>query len=502
MARVPDIASPRVTSAKTAYWLVVGIEGHTEREDLYVPDRFEALRDAGDDALRTIIVPVGEGLDLTDRRFKEMRASRRGALVLLRGDTGAGKSTFLDTVGLFRDGVDTKRVAAQANVGHELSALPSTAVPRLVVLEGREALGRGSTAAIEEALHAVNTFVRSDAGRDTLVVWPTNTDDLTDLLVEVGQRLGGEALFGVGDPVERFSGPPQEGFVRIAEQTVQALNEGASLAALGISDQQAKDMVNGTSTIGRYLAQVRDALIANDAYVQGLMEVERYRMWTLVIAGNDPENDVAAVTRSSQSYADIDRLMSSTGANVVKELKKSPEKLGILGTSVDARVLNMDMVTILSVAREFGDEKLHDLMRAAGMATSAASTMPADDRLRASELGRILANDTLGTRKRGSKAGPETKAAFESLAGIARSNDGAINRAIGAGLKQIGLIEDFEVEKDLGTDLKFTSDLFLIRAGEPVRIEVMWRTQTSRAGIANYVLGKLNNYGRAIGYLG
>lgn len=58
------------------------------------------------------------------------------------------------------------------------------------------------------------------------------------------------------------------------------------------------------------------------------------------------------------------------------------------------------------------------------------------------------------------------------------------------------------MEKDLGTDLKFTSDLYLMRAGEPIRIEVMWRKETSRAGIANYVLGKLNNYGRAIGYLG
>jgi hypothetical protein len=37
---------------------------------------------------------------------------------------------------------------------------------------------------------------------------------------------------------------------------------------------------------------------------------------------------------------------------------------------------------------------------------------------------------------------------------------------------------------------------------EPVRLEVMWRKQTSRAEIANYTLTKLNNYARAIGLLG
>jgi hypothetical protein len=472
-----------------------------DREDLYVPDRFEALREAGDEALHSIIIPVPEALGRIDERFREMRASRRGAFMLLRGETGAGKSTFLDTVGMFRQGVVAARVPASASIAEALEGLGPTTVPRIAVLEGREALGQGSAEGIEESLHAVNAFVRSPAGGDTLVVWPTNTDEMTHMLVSVGSRLGGEALFGTGDPVERFGGPAQGDFVRIAEQTVQALNEGASLAALGISDEQAQAMAAEAETIGRYLALVRHALLANDSYVGGLMEVERYRMWTLVIAGNDPENDVAAVTRGAQSYADIDRLMSATEANVVKELKKYPEKLGILGTSLDARVLHMDMVTVLSVARAYGDETLHDLMRRAGMSTSASGGTPASTRLTGSELGRVLADNSLGTRKRGSKPGGGTEAAFSSLAGIARTNDGAINRAIAEGLQQIGLISEYDVERDLGTELKFTSDLYVVRAGEPIRIEVMWRSETSRAGIANYVLGKLGNYGRAIGYL-
>jgi len=48
-----------------------------------------------------------------------------------------------------------------------------------------------------------------DAGRDTLVVWPKKTDDLTQARVGLATTLGDEALFGVSEPVERFSGPPK-----------------------------------------------------------------------------------------------------------------------------------------------------------------------------------------------------------------------------------------------------------------------------------------------------
>jgi DNA (cytosine-5)-methyltransferase 1 len=151
------------------------------------------------------------------------------------------------------------------------------------------------------------------------------------------------------------------------------------------------------------------------------------------------------------------------------------------------------------MAREFGGTRLHELMREAGMSTTADPK--ARDRLAASELGLILAGDSLGTRKRGSKAGGGTEAAFGSLAQIARTNDAAINDAIGKGLVALSLIDEYELEKDLGTSLSFTSDLYCRKGTDPIRVEVMWRSTTSRAEIANYVLTKLGNYGRAIGLL-
>jgi hypothetical protein len=469
------------------------------REDLNVPDRYEGLADAGSGALRLIVLPVEDALEILDRRFVDMRAAKRGGLMILRGESGAGKSTFLNTVGLFTNDVVTERIPGDEDVPAALGALEPSTAARILILEGREALGEVARESIEGAMHAINSFVRSGAGRDTLVVWPTNTDDLTLMLAEFATTLGSEALFGVGEPFELFTGPPQDRFVEIAVRTVAALNEGASLFSLGVSEQRASELAGAADTIGRYLALIRAELIENGATVRHLLKAEQYRMWTLVIAGNDPEGDVAALTRGGFSYADIDRLMTATGANIVKELKEQPDRVGILATMLDARILQIDMVTILAIARQYGDEQLHEMMREAGMSTQSDET--ALGRLASSELGLILSGNSLGTRKRGSKPGGGTQQAFAGLAGIAKTNDGACNRALGSALLDAGLIESFETERDLGTDLTFVSDLFLVKGGEPIRVEVMWRTAAGRAQIANYVLGKLGNYGHAIGLL-
>jgi DNA (cytosine-5)-methyltransferase 1 len=420
--------------------------------------------------------------------------------MILRGDTGAGKTTFLNTVGLFRRAVVTERIAGGEDIPTALRAVLPTANPRILVLEGREALGEVSAASLEAAIHAINIFVRSEAGRETLVAWPTNTDALTAALAEIASAVGGEALVGVDEPARQFTGPPRTDYVRIAERTVERLNDGASLADLGISEEQATKLANKASTIGLYLALIRRTLIKNGEIVRRLLPAEQFRLWIVVIAGNDPEPDVAALTRGGEAHADIARLMTSTGANVVKELKRYPEQVGILGTVLDAKILHLDIVTALALARSFGDAQLHALMRAEGLSTQANPRALA--RLEASDLGLILSHQSLGTRRRGPPPRSPTRMAFQRLASIASRNDSACNRALGVGLVRSRLgIQEFGVEVELGTQLTYKSDLLIVQDDQAIRIEVMWRSTASRAQIANYALGKFGNYGRAIGLL-
>lgn len=467
---------------------------------LSVPDRFERLRQIGSGKLQGIIIPIHDALTTVSERFEDMRGADRGSLMLLRGSSGAGKSTFLDTIGLFREGVMTERVVSDADIGSTLRSLGPAQGPRIVVLEGREALNEVTSAELESALHSINAFIRTDDGRDTLVVWPTNRDDLTARLENLGKELGGSSLFSVGGAVVPFVGPAKKDFVRIAERTIGALNQGASLSALGITQGRADELMEKAETIGDYLATIRGELTKNTRRVRSLLETQQERIWVVVIAGNDPDSDVAALTRGNGSLIDIERLMSSTEANVVAELKRHPDLLGILGTVLDARILHVDILTALAVARQYGGDVLHTKMKALG--GSVRKDPEAARRILASELGVVAAGGNVGTRKRGMKPKTNTKTAFAVLSQIATRDDGLLNAAIGEAMVKTGLAASFETEVALKqSGVKFFSDLVAQIGDEPIRIEVMWRTETSRAAIANYVLGKLGNYGTAIGLL-
>ncbi len=418
--------------------------------------------------------------------------------MLLRGISGVGKSTFLDTVAFFRHGIDTVRIGRNDDVSRSLEESASDH-PRIIVLEGREALRDSSRQEIEATMHEVNQFIRSDLGKQALVVWPTNVEDLTSLLLSLGNELGREALFGIANPVTTFLGPSKSEYIRIARQTVSALNDGASLDAIGVSSELARSLAEESDTIGGYLARIRSAAIKAGASVERLLTKERYRLWTVTASGNDVEGDVAALTRGGFATADIDRLLNSTGANVVNELKRHPDQIGILGTVLDARIANLDMVCLLAVARSYGSADLHKAMQAKGMQTKKDSD--AAKRLLESELGLLFQDKPLGTRRRGSKPGQNTKEAFTKLCEISQTNDGLLNDAIGRGLVDVGLIDSYATERTLGTELVFHSDIYCLKDGSPVRLELMWRQRTGRATIANYVLGKISNYGKAIGLL-
>ena len=161
--------------------------------------------------------------------------------------------------------------------------------------------------------------------------------------------------------------------------------------------------------------------------------------------------------------------------------------------------MSLGTVEVLEIAREFGDESLHELMRARKMTVKREPR--ALERLAASELGIVLSGQSLGLRKTGRRPGSNTQTAFQSLADIARTNDIACNRALGAALVAGGYATAFQTERDLGTGLNRKSDLYIETPSDPVRIEVMWRRENRRADIAQYVLTKLRNYARAIGLM-
>ncbi|WP_179468425.1 hypothetical protein [Mycolicibacterium vinylchloridicum] len=469
-------------------------------DTIRVPDRFEALSGEEQSTLRSVIVPVESSLCEVDDRFAEMFSAGRGGLLVLKGVSGAGKSTFAKTVPIFRESVVVESITSNADVPAALAALPQTDGNRILVIEGREALGQVAREAIEAILHAINGFVRSPAGAKTLVVWPINTDELVTIVLDIASKIGAESLLGIDQQAFTFSGPAKTDYVGIAEKTISALNAGASLHTLGITEERASQIASESSTIGNFMGRIRSELHKNVQEVKKLLPKESLHVWIVVVAPNS-DTAVNAITRGRFSAADIDRMMTSTGANIVADLQKFPERLGLLGTILDARVVHLDVWTALAAARQFATPKLRELMKAQGMSTS--SDPQAVERMKNSTLGRLLADNTLTTGRRGQKAGDNTLKAFNGLTEIATAADIEVNRTIAEALKKAGIIESYELEEPFGNEQStYRSDILAKRNnGMAVRIELMWRKSASPADVSNYVLRKLEIYGKSAGLL-
>jgi hypothetical protein len=468
-----------------------------------IPDRFEVLERLDGANLGTIVVPVGEILDEIDRVSSEMHVSGRGAFMILRGDSGAGKSTALNTLNLFRESIETIKLSSDMSIVDFFRSYspPENLAMQVIVLDEREATISFSDSELESWLHAINSFIRRSAGSKCLVVWPCNTDGLMKRLIDLAQAIGGRSLLGSGEDAVLFHGPPKSAFSDIASKTLGSLNQGASVTDFGLTTNEVSEFARVSRTVGDFLGKIRSAIIQKQKMVSQLLPKEQPNLWVVVVAGNEPDGEVAGLTRGNSALVDIDRLMTSTEANIVQDLKKIPDKIGLLASVLNAKILHLPVLAATASVRAFADNELEEKLRNNQFSIARSSKDEAVKRLSDCELGAIFQRGTQRTLKRGKKLGSESRSSFEKVAEIAQNNDSMINRAIAEALRAANLIKSYEIESSLGGGYKIESDIVVECPLGKVRIEMMWRKRTGRADIANYTLKKLEAYGKAIGFL-
>ena len=164
--------------------------------EIIVPDRYEALVNQAGPELSHLVEAAPEAMQHIDAMVRRMRTAGRGAFLILRGDSGSGKSTFLHTLSIFKDDVESISVPRSASIRDFLDKNPPEKKVRIFVLEEREATLAFSDAELETWLHEVNGYLRSSVGVNALVVWPCNTDELLTRVLELAQKIGGQALTG------------------------------------------------------------------------------------------------------------------------------------------------------------------------------------------------------------------------------------------------------------------------------------------------------------------
>ena len=472
-----------------------------------IPDRFERIeRLAVSDKLASFISKVEEGIAVIQEFFDEMESAGRGSLLVLRAAPGTGKSTLLSTAHLFLTGVAPKvlDIPADESIPGALDNLPPSAPSealRIVIIKGREALGTTSQAELETAIHSINQFIRTKEGEHTLIAWPCNTDDMQQKLVSLARQVGGTALLGARNDAVLYAGPHKNTYVSIAKNMILALNQGMTLSSLGLTEARAAQLAQDSDTIGAFLLRLAvEAKRNRDGLVNRLPEKDWYQLWIVVVAGNDIENEVQVLTHGSGYNLDTDRLLEMTQGNVAARLRKYHEKLGMLSTGMEAKLLHLPSATVMAALLDYADPNdPRDASFLEKVKLPSEFKGDGEARLKKSPLARALRREPVTTQTVGAKLKPRDD--FAALTKFAADNDRVLNRILGRALQSCGLITSFLDEQSTGEDQKRRSDLLCATENGPVRLEFMWRKETDRASIAGYVLEKLEGYGRAIGYL-
>lgn len=469
-------------------------------ERFLLPDRFEGLHEtAGDRDITKIIAPVDYGINMIQDIYEEIDSSGRGSFLILLGNSGSGKTTFLRTLNLFIENVEILTISNEMDIRSEISKFAESEYElRVVIIEGRESILDMSNVEVTTAIHAINSFIRSVKGKKSLVVWPCNDKDIVDNLVETSRTVGGTSLLGLENTYFSFEGPDKSQFVHIAKQTVELLNNGKTLLDFGITDEIADSYVNDASTIGEYLKLINSAVRKNKNFVRNLKVKDHCKMWVIVLGQNQPSKDVEALTKGEFLDADIQRLLVSTGANLVQDLKKIPDKIALLSNYLDTKIIYIPIIDALSIVRNYANDDLKSVMKTKGMSLKKDAQI--GERLQNSELVRMIQMDTKLMGKKG-VTGSNSLNAFGKLLEISETNDRLLNDAFGRALQENGYIEEYLTEQNFGGGLTRRTDLLCKISGKELRLEFMWRKNTSKAEIANYTLTKLYNYGRALGFI-
>ena len=465
-----------------------------------LPDRYEGLETyINQNDIPKIIIPVEYGIEKIEELYEEMGSSGRGSFLILKGKSGCGKTTFLKTLNIFLEDVETETITNDMDLVESINKLDvSNKSMRIVIVEGRESIIDSSNSEINNAIHTINRFIRSKKGKNTLIVWPCNNDDIIEVLVDTSQIIGGTSLLGLEETYFDFSGPEKSDYIKIAKQTVELLNNGKTILDFGIGDNEANSIINEVSTIGEYLKKINKLITKNKKTVRQLSKKENCKMWVIVLAANEPSKDVEALTKGEFLDADIQRLMVSTNANIVEDLKKYPQHIGLLANYLDCKIIYMPIVTALSIVRTYASDSLIDIMKKKNMGTQ--KDIDIENRVLNTELVRMIRLDSK-LKGIGGKTGPNSIVAFEKLTDIASKNDRILNATFGEALKCQGIIDEYKLEQNFGEGLTRRTDLLCKIGSENLRLEFMWRKKTSKAEISNYTLTKIYNYGKALGFL-
>ena len=345
---------------------------------LVLPTRWESLKNRlGDNgvSLRTIVQPIPQAMIVVKNIVEYLKTTDGCQVLVIRADTGSGKTTFLNTLPHYMPDVrfHTQTIDLQpieeAEFSKELwqTQTFSDGV-NLIILEGREKPSAISDSYIQVVLANINRFARTRKVPLLLVV-PTIEEQVARNWCEHGSRVGDlipEQKLYDGSRWYNFPGVSKTHYVSIVEETVRTLNPPHSLYDFGVSPDEVNMWVDTAPTIGRFIEilanQISNRRSASTISITG----KKDHVWVVYCAPDLRHYD--------HTYLVLDGLCQD------EKLRVSPAKLipPDLDTSLakqwrapaqwakmvatinflDVRLVNLPIISVVTAALAYCDEDL------------------------------------------------------------------------------------------------------------------------------------------------
>jgi hypothetical protein len=505
------VRSPTVVSAGGCHYRRVPQPRQHLLATLKLPSRYESLvAAAGHDVARLLVEPSNEVRQTFEDAAAGIRAQGRGVFAPLIAASGTGKSTLAANLthwfgssyaptAVVRGEVSSGSLGdAVTEALRSLPASESRLIP--IAIEDRE-----FQAPTDIELTQIKSFLRSELGARSLVLW-LETDE--QRAIEISKRFvdaAGQA------PVELplyALGPPASTWPEIARNTLQLVNGLEGLEDLGVDPGDFPP--EAARSLGDYLDTISRQFVQE---AQSLLRATRKPIQLVVVFATQTDGPgiLESFTGTSRfGGLEPGRLLSATPQSEVGRWWSN--RRGLL-TSVmyrlDTRALSMSPSTSVAMLRRFATDDVVKGLTEIGITRRSDAEIV--EYLARSDLGKFVSNRAESMSETRGRPSSDAPAAFDLVAsqfGFGAGRDKRLNASIHAALsiynerEHLGF-EEVTCEQALPFLERLIPDVGLVADNLAVCLEFHWRrreflTTTHRSEIAQYILGKLRDYARAL----
>lgn len=332
-----------------------------ENKSIYVPSRFENIINNYDD-YSAIFVKSKEDIKSVLRTVEKMKTQRGGALSILKGKTGIGKTTMIHSLPYYEPNTFAKVISIPENI--EFTAIIDlikekvgalTDQIKIVLLDGREIID--DETGLTNFLTTLNQLLRRR--KDILICWPVNNEEWYDKLIKKGREIGGGNFIPSQAKME-VQGPTKDTWKTALENLLRFIDK--TYMELAIDDELISGKLEKSNTLGEFLEEIGD--VVADRVSELRKDNELPELLFIVTSGKQIESEANRLRRAGSYVLKAEELRSYSPKSEPGKFWKSrgkhstQEDLAYIITLFNAKLLTVKSTAVNYACKFYGNKEL------------------------------------------------------------------------------------------------------------------------------------------------